>query len=126
MLRNTAYPAVPARVLSPGPPVRPSSDDSCSCGRQWELLIVLPIPSDIRRLLPDAETGHTPPMTLKNAAFLALIGTALLTILMAADFINTVLGVARDVIPAMALLRSLVYLLASLTATVFFYVFNRA
>ena len=65
-------------------------------------------------------------MTLKNAAFLALIGTALLTILMAADFINTVLGVVRDVSPAMALLRSLVYLLASLTATVFFYVFNRA
>ena len=37
-------------------------------------------------------------MTLKNAAFLALIGTLLLT----------------------------VYLLASLSVTVFFYVFNRA
>ena len=65
-------------------------------------------------------------MNLKSAALLALIGTLLLTILLAADFINTVLGVLRDVIPAMALLRSLVYLFASLSVTVFFYVFNRA
>ena len=64
-------------------------------------------------------------MSLKNAALLALIGTLLLTVLLAAEFINTVLGVLRDVIPAMALLRSLVYLAASLSVTVFFYVFNR-
>ena len=64
-------------------------------------------------------------MNLKNAALLALIGTLLLTVLLAAEFINTVLGVLRDVIPAMALLRSLVYLVASLSVTVFFYVFNR-
>ena len=64
-------------------------------------------------------------MNLKNAAFLALIGTLLLTVLTAADFINVILGVARDVIPAMALLRSLVYLFASLSVTVFFYDFNR-
>ncbi len=65
-------------------------------------------------------------MNLKSAALLALIGTLLLTILLSADFINTVLGVLRDVIPAMALLRSLVYLFASLSVAVFFYVFNRA
>lgn len=65
-------------------------------------------------------------MSLRNAAFLALIGTFLLTILLAADFINTVLGVLRDLIPAMALLRSLVYLVAGLSVTVFFYVFSRA
>jgi len=65
-------------------------------------------------------------MTLKSAAFLALLGTLVLTILLAVDFINTVLGVLRDVIPAMALLRSLVYVFASLGATVFFYVFHRA
>jgi len=64
-------------------------------------------------------------MNLKNAALLALIGTLLLTVLLAAEFINTVLGVLRDVIPAMALLRSLVYLVAGLSVTVFFYVFNR-
>jgi hypothetical protein len=65
-------------------------------------------------------------MSLKNAAFLALIGTLLLTVLLASDYLNTLLGVLRDVVPAMALLRSLVYLFASLTVTVFFYVFHKA
>ena len=65
-------------------------------------------------------------MSLKNAALLAVVGMALLTILTAADFVNTVLGILRDVVPAVALLRSLVYLLASLTVTVFFYVFHKA
>jgi hypothetical protein len=64
-------------------------------------------------------------MALKNAALLALIGTLLLTILVALDFIKTVSGVLNDVIPSMALPRSLVYLLASLGVTVFFYVFHR-
>lgn len=65
-------------------------------------------------------------MTLKNAASVALIGMLLLTILLVADFITTVLGVARGFIPSMALLRSLIYLVASMTVTVFFYVFDRA
>ena len=77
-------------------------------------------------LAPNAGSVHTAAMSLKNAAFLALIGTLLLTILLAADFIKTVSGVLNDVVPAMALLRSLVYLLASLSVTVFFYVFNKA
>jgi hypothetical protein len=64
-------------------------------------------------------------MSLKNAAFLALIGTILLTVLVAAQFIRTVLGVMRDVIPAMTLLTSLVHLFAILTVLVFFYVFYR-
>ena len=65
-------------------------------------------------------------MTLKNAAFLALIGTFLLTILLAVDFIKTSSGVLNDLVPPMALLRSLDYLLASLSVTLFFYVFHRA
>jgi len=65
-------------------------------------------------------------VTLKNAAFLALIGMTLLTILLAADFVTTMLGVIRDVVPVMALLRSLVYVLASLSVTVFFYAFQKA
>jgi hypothetical protein len=77
-------------------------------------------------LAPEAESADTAIMTLKNAAFLALIGTLLLTILLAVDFIKTVSGVLSDVIPAMALPRSLVCLVASLSVTVFFYVFNRA
>jgi hypothetical protein len=50
----------------------------------------------------------------------------LLTVLMAADFINNVTGVLLDVVPAMALLRSLIYLMASVTMTVLFWVFQRS
>ena len=76
-------------------------------------------------LANDAESIHTPTMSLKNAALLALIGTLLLTVLVVAHFISTVLGVMRDLIPAMALLTSLVHLFASLSVLVFFYVFYR-
>jgi hypothetical protein len=64
-------------------------------------------------------------MTLRNAAALALIGMILLTILTTADFVKTVLGVARDVIPSMALVRSVIYLLASVSLVVFLCVFHR-
>ena len=64
-------------------------------------------------------------MTLNNAASLALIGTLLLTVVVEVDFINTVLAVVRGLVPALAFLRALIYLFASLTVTVFFYVFNR-
>jgi CHASE2 domain-containing sensor protein len=65
-------------------------------------------------------------MNLKNAALLALIGMVLLTVLVVASFISTVLGVMRDVIPAMALVESLVHVFTCLTVLVFFYVFYRA
>ena len=65
-------------------------------------------------------------MTLKTAAFLALVGTTLLLVLAASDFINVLFGVMRGIAPAMALLASLVYVLASLSVTVFFYVFQKA
>jgi hypothetical protein len=64
-------------------------------------------------------------MSLKSAALLALIGTILPTILVLAHFIFTLLGVVRDVVPAMALLTALVHLFASLSVLVFFYVFYR-
>ena len=64
-------------------------------------------------------------MSLKTAALLALIGMMLLTVLMAADLIKTVAGIMQDVVPAMALLRSVVYVVASLTVTLFFYVFYK-
>jgi hypothetical protein len=65
-------------------------------------------------------------MNLKSAAFLALVGMILLAVLLIADFINVVQGVLRDLIPAVMLLRSMIYLLASLTVTVFLWVFHRA
>lgn len=77
-------------------------------------------------LAPSVGSVHTSTMTLKNATSLALIGTLLLTTLLAVDLIDIVLGVLHDIIPALALLRSLVYLVASLTVTVFFYAYSRA
>jgi len=65
-------------------------------------------------------------MTLKTASTLALIGMFLLTVLLAIDFVDSLLAVLRGLIPAAAVLRLLIYLIASLTVTVFFYVFNRA
>jgi hypothetical protein len=64
-------------------------------------------------------------MTIKNAAFLALVGMIVLTSVVAADFIDILLGVLRDLVPAMALLRSLVHLFASFAVTVFFWTFHK-
>jgi hypothetical protein len=64
-------------------------------------------------------------MTLKNVAFLAFFGTLLLTIVVAFDFVNTASGVLRDIVPPVAVLRSLIYLFASVSVTVFFYVFYK-
>src|ERR1019366_4589706 len=47
-----------------------------------------------RRVAPAADSVHTSTMTLNNAASLALIGTLLLTVVVAVVFINTVLAVA--------------------------------
>lgn len=65
-------------------------------------------------------------MTLKSAALLALVGLVLLTVVVAMDFLTTVTGVASDVIPVMTLVRSLVFLIASIGLTVFLFVFHRA
>jgi hypothetical protein len=73
-----------------------------------------------------AVSVHTASMNLKSAALLALIGMILLTVLVLAGFVSTVLGFLRDVIPAIALLTSLVHLFTSLSVLVFFYVFHRA
>jgi hypothetical protein len=65
-------------------------------------------------------------MSLKNAAFLALIGMILLTVLVLTNLITTLLGVMRNVIPALALLASLIHFFASLSVLVFFCVYYRA
>jgi hypothetical protein len=64
-------------------------------------------------------------MTLKSAAFLALVGMVLLTILLIANLIGDVLGVARGLIPAVRLLTSLIDMFAGLSVAVFFYVFHK-
>jgi len=65
-------------------------------------------------------------MTLKSAAFFALIGMALLTVPLALGFIRDVSAMAAGAIAAVTLLTSLIHLLASLSVTVFFYVFHKA
>jgi hypothetical protein len=65
-------------------------------------------------------------MNLKTASLLALVGTVLLTILLAVNFVRDVLAVADGLIPLMSLLSPLVYLIAALCVTVFFFVFHRS
>ena len=64
-------------------------------------------------------------MTLKQAAFLALSGMALLTVLLTAHLISDFAGVARGIIPAVTLLTSLIDWLASVSVLLFFAVFYK-
>jgi hypothetical protein len=65
-------------------------------------------------------------MTLKNAALLALVGMILLTILLAAGCIVSVMGFLNGVVSAAAMLASLIRVFAALTLAVFFFVFHKA
>lgn len=65
-------------------------------------------------------------MTLKTAAFLASIGMALLTILLAAGLVRDLSAILAGAIAAVTFLTALIYFLASLSVTVFFYVFYKA
>lgn len=69
--------------------------------------------------------AYTFPMSLKSAALFALIGMIILTAFLAVDFINTIVAVAGGLVPAMKLLTSFVDLLASVSLTVFLFVFHR-
>jgi hypothetical protein len=64
-------------------------------------------------------------MSLKNAALLALVGMVVLTLLLVGHLVVNIWGVLNGVVPAIRLLTSLVYVLASVGVTVFFYVFNK-
>jgi hypothetical protein len=65
-------------------------------------------------------------MTLKNAAFFALLGMILLTILLAVVFIRDFSAFLSGALAALSLLESAIYLLASLSVAVFLYVFHKA
>jgi len=64
-------------------------------------------------------------MSLKSAAFIALIGTILVAILRLYDLISTIAHVMGGLVPAMALLASLIYAFASLGLAVFLFVFHK-
>ena len=69
---------------------------------------------------------HTPTMTLKNAALLALIGTILMTALLVWAFVFNFLNILRGLVPAAMLFSSFIYAFGSFSVAVFFYVFHRA
>jgi hypothetical protein len=64
-------------------------------------------------------------MTLKNAAFVAVCGMALLTVLVTVSLVTNLSGVLHGFVPVAALLTSLVEWLASLSVLLFFGVFYR-
>jgi hypothetical protein len=65
-------------------------------------------------------------MSLKNAALFALIGMALLTLLLAFEFIRDFSGLLGGVIAVVVVLKSGIHLLASLGVALFLYVFHKA
>jgi len=68
---------------------------------------------------------YTPGMTLKNAALLAFIGMALLTVVCAVGFIGDISALFAGAITPVMVLQSLIHLLASLSVAVFLYVFHK-
>jgi len=78
------------------------------------------------RVAPDAASVHTPTMTLKNAALLALIGTILMTALLVWTFVFNFLNLLRGLVPAVTLFSSFIYAFGCFSVMVFFFVFHRA
>jgi hypothetical protein len=72
------------------------------------------------------QRAYTPGMTLRNAAFLALVGMVLATIVLLMRCIGDVFAVARGLIPATRLLTSFIYAFAGLSVVVLLYAFHKA
>ena len=64
-------------------------------------------------------------MNLNTAAFLAMIGTILTTILLLYNLVAAILNVTQGLIPAVTLVSTMIYAFASLTLAVFFYSFHK-
>jgi hypothetical protein len=82
--------------------------------------------SEVAALAWGAAKAHTPSMTLKNAALLALIGTLLVTVLLTWDLLQNILNVGRGLIPAVVLFSSFLEAFGAFSVAVFFFVFHRA
>ena len=68
----------------------------------------------------------TPNVTLKNAALLALVGTVLMTALLAWTFVSNVVYVLRGAEAPLVLFSSLIYAFGCFSVMVFFFVFYSA
>ena len=78
------------------------------------------------RVAADIGNVHTPTMTLKNAALLALIGTILMTALLVWMFVFNLLNLLRGLVPAVTLFSLFIYAFGAFSVMVFFFVFHRA
>jgi len=79
------------------------------------------------RVAADTASVHTPTMTLKNAALLALVGTILMTVLLVWNFVSNVLNnVLRGVEAPIVPFALFIYAFGCSTVMVFFFVFHRA
>jgi hypothetical protein len=65
-------------------------------------------------------------MTLKTSALLALIGMIVLSILLAMGLLRDITGFMSGVVPMQEMLRSVIYVFASVSMVVFFYAFHKA
>jgi hypothetical protein len=65
-------------------------------------------------------------MGLKTAAFLALVGMLLLTVVYLATFVNDLTAFFQNAVAAMTLLSAAIHLFAAFTVTLFFFIFYRA
>jgi hypothetical protein len=74
-------------------------------------------------LPPEHRLGR---MTMRSAASLALLGAALVTILLVVGFLLDLLNALRGLVPALRLVTSFIYAFAGVGAVVFLYVFRRA
>jgi hypothetical protein len=90
------------------------------------VLEVIPFPEAGVEVASDPTSVHTPSMTLKNAALLALIGTVLMTALLVWNFVFNLLNLLRGLVPAVTLFSSFIYAFGCFSVMVFFYVFHRA
>jgi hypothetical protein len=88
--------------------------------------MLLSSPNAESRVAADISSVHTPTMTLKNAALLALIGTVLTTALLVWNFVFNLLNLLRGLVPAVTLFQSFIYAFGCFSLAVFFYVFHRA
>ena len=68
---------------------------------------------------------HTLTMTLRKAALLSLIGTALMTVLLVWAFVSNVINAMHGLVPGVRLFSSFIYAFGCFGVTVFFYVFYR-
>lgn len=64
-------------------------------------------------------------MTMRSAACWALLGAALVAIVLVVGFVLDLLNSVRGLVPALRLVTSFIYAFGSVTAVVFLYVFSR-